>query len=185
MISFGNEYKDAKANTGDFVKLPAGGYVARITAAEYKLEDKPYLLCTYDIAEGEYKGYYDDDFGKEHPYAHQFRQYNTPKSAGAFKGFLRNIDMSNGTNFVKTSEETKALNEQELVGKLIGIVIAYKERANDRGEIREVSFVDKYRTVDGIRQGRFKVPELVKLPQQPNTPPEGFENVSADDLPFF
>lgn len=185
MVTFGNEYKEAKASTGDFVRLPAGGYVARITAVEYKNEDKPYLLCTFDIAEGEYKDYYNDDWGKEHPYAHQFRQYNTPKSAGAFKGFLRNIDLSNGTDFVKTTEETKSLDEQKLVGKQVGLVIGYKERATDRGEVREVSYVDKYRTVDGIRAGRYKVPELVKLPAQPSTPPAGFENLQPDELPFF
>lgn len=183
MKPLGTEYENAKASTGDFVRLPAGGYVARITAVENTEGDKPFLTCTYDIAEGQYKDYYADDFGKEHPYVHQFRQYYTPKAYGAFKGFLFAIDKSNGTNY---AEQAKAgLNEQELVGKYIGLVIGYKERATDRGEVREVSYVDKYRTVEGIRAGKYKVPELVKLQVQQSAPPAGFENLQPDDLPFF
>lgn len=184
MITFSTDYKNVKANTGDFVRLPAGGYVAQITAVEYKEGDKPFLECTFDIAEGEYKGFYSDDWGKEHPYAHQFRQYQTPKSEGAFKGFLHNIDASNGTDFVKSTENTGRLDERELVGKYIGLVIGYRERVTDRGEVREVSYVNKYRTVDGIRNGRYKVPELQKLPAQPAMAPEGFENLRADEIPF-
>lgn len=183
MKPLGTEYENAKASTGDFVRLPAGGYVARITAVENVEGEKPHLLCTFDIAEGEYKDYYADDFGKEHPFAHQFKAYYTPKAYGAFKGFLRNIDLSNSTTFV---EKAKAgLNEQELVGKYIGLVIGYRERATDRGEVREYAYVDKYRTVEGIRTGRFKVPELVKLQVQQSAPPAGFENIQPDDLPFF
>jgi len=182
MKPLGMEYENAKANTGDFVRLPAGGYVARITEVKDEAEvEKPHLVVTYDIAEGEYKDYYADDWGKEHPFAHQFKQYYTPRALGAFKGFLHNIDHSNGTNFVEKAKG--GLNEQELVGKLVGLVIGYKERATDRGEVREVSYVDKYRTVDGIRNGRYKVPELLKLKQ--DAPPAGFENVSPDELPFF
>lgn len=183
MKALGTEYENAKANTGDFTRLPAGGYVARITAVENTEGDKPYLTVTYDIAEGEYKDYYADDWGKEHPFAHQFRQYYTPKALGAFKGFLFAVDKSNGTDFVEKAKT--GLNEKELIGKQVGLVIGYKERLTDRGEVRDVSYVNKYRTVDGIREGRFKVPELVKLPTNAGTPPAGFENIAPDDLPFF
>ena len=51
MKPLGTEYENAKASTGDFVRLPAGGYVARITAVENTEGEKPFLTCTYDIAE--------------------------------------------------------------------------------------------------------------------------------------
>lgn len=184
MKPLGTEYENAKANTGDFVRLPAGGYVVRITDVENTEGDKPFLTITYDIAEGEYKDYYADDWGKDHPFAHQFRQYYTPKAYGAFKGFLFAIDKSNGTDFVEKAK--RGLNERELIGKQVGLVIGYKEHLTDRGEVREVSYVDKYRTVDGIREGRYKIPDVKKLPTaSAGTPPAGFENIAPDDLPFF
>lgn len=184
MKALGTDYENAKASTGDFTRLPAGGYVARITeVVDTPDGDKPYLTVTYDIAEGQFKDYYADEWGKEHPYAHQFRQYYSTKALGAFKGFLFAVDKSNGTDFV-TKAKT-GLNEKELVGKQVGLVIAYKERMTDRGEVREVSYVDKYRSVEAIHEGRFNVPELRKLAPTASTPPAGFENIAPDDLPFF
>ena len=183
MKPLGKAYADAEASTGDFKKLPAGGYIARITAVEDK-DDKEYLSITFDIAEGEFKGFYGDDWGKEHPYAHSFVRSYKDKALGMFKGFLKAVDESNGTNYEKQAE--KGFKEQELVGKVVGVLIGYEEYMSNRGEVRERTTVTATRSVETIRTGNYKVPELKKYVSEPApvSPVPGFEGIKADDLPF-
>ena len=58
-------------NDGGFTPLPAGPYVARLTELNDN-EAREYVEVVYDIAEGEHAGFYSDDWGKSHPYAHHF-----------------------------------------------------------------------------------------------------------------
>ena len=98
-------------------------------------------------------------------------------------GFLKAVDDSNGTNFVEKAE--KGFPEQQLVGKGVGILLGYEEYVNYRGEIRERSRVAATRSVDAIRSGDYKVPELKKIvpaADVPATAPEGF--TADDELPF-
>ena len=48
---------DSVQEAGDSRRLPAGGYVCKYTNVEDN-SDKNYLYMEFDIAEGEYKGYY-------------------------------------------------------------------------------------------------------------------------------
>jgi len=182
MKALGNEYENAKASTGEFTRLPAGGYIAEIKAVEDKA-DKEYLAITFDIASGEFKGFYSDEWGQAHPYAHQFVRSYKDKALGMFKGFLQAIDKSNGTKF--EAQAKTGLNERDLVGKRIGVVIGYEEYNSDRGEVRERSRVTATRSVEAIERGDFKVPELKKLAAPAGPAPEGFENINPDELPFF
>ena len=182
MRGLGKTYRDTPASTGDFKRLPAGGYVIRITEVEDK-DDKEYLNITFDIAEGEHKGFYSDEWGKEHKFAHTFVRSYKEKALGMFKGFLKAVDDSNGTTFVEKAE--KGFPEQQLVGKGVGILLGYEEYVNDRGEIRERSRVAATRSVDAIRSGDYKIPELKKIAPAadiPATAPEGF--TADDELPF-
>lgn len=195
MQGLGKDYKAAEAvQGGEFKRLPAGGYICKIV----DVEDCPqgfdkknptrgnYLWVVYDIADGEYKGFYSDDWGKEHPYAHRYVRSYSEKALGMFKGFLQAVDESNNTDFVKAAE--KGFNEKELVGKLIGLVIGYEEYVASDGEIKERAYVNANRSVSAIKSGDFKVPELkkVKDPVVPtNTAPvDGFAPLNDDDIPF-
>ena len=183
MRPLGKEYAAAKAMTGDFKKLPAGGYIAKITAVENK-EDKSYLNVTFDIAMGEFKGFYADEWGKAHPYAHTFVRSYKEKALGMFKGFLKAVDESNGTDF-----ETRAENgfpEQELVGKTLGVVFGYEEYAANDGNIKERLYVKSCMSADRIREGDFKVPDFKRLKTKPSASPipEGFTALTDSDLPF-
>ena len=190
MEPLGKIYKEAEA-TGDFVRIPAGGYICRITAVE-NVADKKYLWVIYDVATGEFKGLYSDEWSKDHPYAHRFvKSYKQTGDAdkdkkimGAFKAFLRAVDESNNTNF--EGEAETGMNEKELVGKLIGLVIGYEEYETDRGEIRERTNVAQIKTVDAIKDGKFKVPELKKLKAKDGTtaPVQGFAPLNDEDIPF-
>ena len=183
MKPLGKAYKDAEASTGDFKRLPAGGYIAKITAVEDK-DDKEYLSITFDIAEGEFKAFYADDWGKAHPYAHSFVRSYKDKAMGMFKGFLRTVDESNGTKFEEQAE--KGLAEQQLVGKVIGLLIGYEEYRTNRGDIGERTRVTATRNIETIRSGNYRVPDLKKLEDSmPSSGPvKGFEQVKDEDLPF-
>lgn len=183
MKALGKAYKEAEASTGDFKRLPAGGYIAKITAVEDKA-DKEYLNITFDIAEGEFAAFYSDEWGKEHPYAHSFVRSYKEKALGMFKGFLRSVDESNGTKFESRAE--KGFQEGELVGKAVGLLIGYEEYRTNRGDVGQRTRVTATRSVETIRSGNFKVPELKVLgeTQTANSPVAGFEQVNEEDLPF-
>ena len=183
MKPLGKAYRDAEASTGDFKRLPAGGYIAKITSVEDK-DDKEYLSITFDIAEGEFKAFYSDAWGKEHPYAHSFVRSYKDKALGMFKGFLKSVDESNNTKFEERAE--KGFPENELVGKVIGLLIGYEEYKTNRGDIGERTRVAGTRSVETIRSGNYKVPELKKLEDSmPSSGPvKGFEQVNEADLPF-
>lgn len=47
-----NGYNEVKASTGEYARLPAGGYVCKITKVE-DVAAKEYLRVSFDIYEGE------------------------------------------------------------------------------------------------------------------------------------
>ena len=185
MRGLGLDYQRAEASTGsDFVKLPAGGYVCRIiSATDHPTEEKPYLEVVYDIADGEFAGYYSDEWGKENTWAHSTRWYYTPNALGIFKGNLRAVDESNGTSF-ETSAQT-GIDERRLAGCLVGMIIGEEEYRGNDGSIKTRMKVRGTRSAQLIRDGRFKQPELKKLaaeadPLIPSKP----DTVNTEDLPF-
>lgn len=183
MKPLGKQYNDTEAQTGSFERLPAGGYVATITDVTDEVK-KEYLSIVYDIAEGDHKGFYGDDWGKDHPFAHRLIASYKEKAFGMFKGRLKAIDETNGTNFV--AQAVEGFDEKQLIGKKVGLVIGYEEYETDRGDVRERSYVKAVCSADRIRRGEFTVPELKKL--APSTaaasPVPGFEDITDDDIPF-
>lgn len=160
--------------TSEFRKLPAGGYVVKILSVEDK-KDKSYLELVYDIAEGEYKDYYSDDWGKDHPYAHQFRRSYTEKAQGFFKGFIKNVEASN-------KGYTWNWDEKTLVGKVVGIVLGEEEYNKTNGTVGTRLYDKSIKSAEDIRKGNFVVPDLKVLENkvEPETP-EGFTEA---DIPF-
>lgn len=186
MKPLGKAYADAEASTGDFKKLPAGGYIAKIQAVK-DVPDKEYLRITYDIAEGEFAGLYANT-DAEHEYIHQFFASYKEKALGMFKGFLKNIDESNGTAF--EPQAAKGFDEKQLIGKTVGILVGYEEYMSNRGEIAQRARINT-RSVAIIREGRFNVPAL--KPYQPTSAPAAvgpgtalpeFQRLDPSDIPF-
>lgn len=186
MIKLGENYRDAEASNGntDFVRLPPGGYVCTIKkVTNYSQNEKPFLEVVYDIREGEYKDFYNDDWGKDNEWAHSIRHYYSEAAFGMFKGFLKAVDESNNTDFAEQAEF--GLDEQRLVGKAIGYIIGEEEYLGNDGSVKTRLRVRGARSVQAIREGRFKQPELKKLTTKteqiiPSKP----ENANLDDLPF-
>ena len=82
------------SSDGGFTPLPAGPYVARIVGMTDN-ESREYVEVVFDIAEGEHAGYYSDDWGKSHPYAHHFFMSYKDSALGMLKGRLEAIAKSN------------------------------------------------------------------------------------------
>lgn len=136
---------------GSSSMLPAGGYVAKITAVE-DVESKEYLRFTYDIAEGEHKGFFESD---DREYTHQFTRSYKEKAMGFMKRFLECVDGSNDG----FSLDGWTPNFNDLKGKLVGIIVQREDYTNQAGEDRARMNVEDFAKADDIRNGRFKLPE--------------------------
>ena len=104
--------------TGGGDRLPAGGYVARITKVE-DVPSKQYLWVEYDIAEGPYAGHF-ANVG-DRPYLHRFSRSYKDAAQGFFKAFLLRLTESNRGRF-DWQQWQQACNEQLSVGLAVGIV---------------------------------------------------------------
>lgn len=176
-------YKDAKAS-GEFERLPAGGYVIRITGVtDETAPDKQYLRIVYDIAEGPEAGRYKNE-DPDNDYRHAFFRSYKDTALGMLKAFLNAVDETNGTKLGDTVET--GLDEQQLVGKTLGVVFGYEEYAANDGNIKERLYVKSCMSADRIREGDFKVPDFKRLKTTPSASPipEGFTALSDSDLPF-
>ena len=174
-------YNDAQTS-GEFERLPAGGYVIKITDVKDE-QAKEYLRIVYDIAEGSEAGRYKNE-DAEHEFRHSFIRSYKASALGMFKAFIKAVDESNGTQF-DADVEGKGINEQLLVGKLLGVVIGYEEYEANDGNVKERQRIALCCSADRVRKGDFKVPELKKLPASTKTSaPEGFTPLGDADLPF-
>ena len=178
-------YENVQASSGEFAKPTAGGYICKII----NVEDVPmnaqgkgdYLRIQYDIADGDFKGYYKEQFDKwgGNWNASFIRSYKE-KALGMMKHFTNCIEQSN-TGYVWD------WNEKGLVGKFVGLVLGEEEYKNSAGEIKTKLTVNQVKTVEDIKNGNFKVPAPKKLEVENSsnniaefTPIDD----SSDDLPF-
>jgi hypothetical protein len=151
---------DNTLEAGNFVKLPAGGYVVNILRVTDEA-DKEYLKFDYDIAEGEYKGFFkkqwDSDNRENKQWRGNFIRSYKESALPFFKGFCTACENSNkGFTF-------GGANEQEFKGKKVGIVVGYEEYINGMGKKRERLYLDQVHSVDKIKKGEFEIPELKTL----------------------
>lgn len=163
-----------------FAKLPAGGYVIRIIDAQ-DVPTREYVEVYYDIAEGEHKGFFDDDFNKANPWKHKFVRSYKDTAKGMFKAFLSRLQESN-PNFT-IEEWQKQSKVQDFVGLVVGVVLQYEDYTNESGDDKErMNVVGVYNVTD-IRQGAYKVPERQdKRIAHSNT--SATQSDTFDDVPF-
>ena len=176
-------YETVQASTGEFNRPKAGGYICQII----DVEDVPmnaqgkgdYLRIEYDIAEGEFKGYYKEQFDKwgGNWNASFIRSYKE-KALGMLKHFTNCIEQSN-------AGYEWDWNEKGLVGKFVGLVLGEEEYENSNHEIKTKLVVKDIKTVEDVRNGNFKIHAPKKLTV--TTPANNFipaEPVDNSDLPW-
>lgn len=183
----------------DRPQLPTGGYVMRIMGAEVK-ENRigQYVQVSMDIAEGQYKDFFADDYraqdnGPNGRKWHCNYLLNVPADDGSerdgwtkrrFKTFTDALEASNdGYHFDWDEKKFKGL----MIGGLFNI--REWESGGRRGRSTNLAQVC---SVDKIRAGKYKLPKDQLLPDSAgasvstsDTVPGGYGTVvHDDDLPF-
>lgn len=156
MRSFNWNSIQSSSDSG-FTPLPAGPYVARLV----ELIDNPakeYIEAIYDIAEGEHAGYYSDDWGKSHPYAHHFFMSYKESALGMLKGRLEAIAASNPGFDPFAAWDAGRLDI--FTGRIVGINLQEEEYERNDGEtgtrLNVCQVVDAAKVRDGSVKPRQK-----------------------------
>lgn len=144
---------------GSFAKPPAGGYVLVIRDV-VDIPEKEYLKVFYDIidvadpANQQFIGYY----GNRDYLPMMCRSYKE-SARGFFKSFLKALEASNSFE----ADDFDG-NEKNFIGMIVGAVMGEEEYIyNDklRTRLKPVALV----SVQKIKEGDFKIPEIKKLDQ--------------------
>lgn len=157
-----SNYSEIKASTGEFDRPAAGGYIVELLGAVDvpfdELKQKgAYLKIDYDIAVGEFKGYYTKQYERfSGEYKTNFIRSYKEKALGMFKHFTNCLEESNpGYKW--------DWDERKIAGKFIGVVLGEEEYEKKDGTIGTVLKVKEIKTVEQIANGDFKVPALKRL----------------------
>jgi len=180
----------------DRPQLPVGGYVMRIMGAEVK-ENRigQYVQVSMDIAEGQYKDFFADDYRAQDANKKWHCNYllNVPLDDGSekdgwtkrrFKTFTEALEASNdGYHF--------DWDEKKFKGLMIGGLFNIREWKTDDGQRGRSTNLAQVCSVEKIRTGKYKLPkdQLLKDSDSAdssstNTTSGGFTVVHDDDLPF-
>ena len=174
--------------SGDFTRPEPGPYICTITDVE-DVESKEYLKVTYDIAEGEFKGYYGEmrSNNPEWLWAGAYVKSYKPAALPMFKRFCTAVSRSNGA-FVFDGGEVNA-DEKTLIGKKIGLLIGEEEYYGNDGEKKTRLKVVREFSIDKLKEQ--KVPKLKTIkddePAATTQTADDFANVPAgtpEETPF-
>lgn len=182
MLDLKLDYKKAK-DTNSVAMPGIGGYVAKIISVEDHPQEK-YLQLELDISEGEYKDCFTEawkTWGNWPAMGSTRVYYNTEKAIEyGFMPFIGAVQESNGGFGFNNDEKT-------LKGKTVGIIIGEREYLSRDGEVKIAKNINRFRSAEAIREGKFRMPKLRELPedQKPKSNPlDGFTEVDDSDLPF-
>lgn len=181
---------EPRLSGGARTQLPAGGYVARVRSAS--IENTQYgerLVIEFDIAEGEYTGFYQADFDKSanSQYGNKWRgvyRANVPDDSGTEDDNIRKNVMNNVIAAFQASNPSYQWNwnENTLRGLVVGILMRDREwEMNGRtGWTTECS-----RLTDSeiIRRGEFETPEPRPLKRNASPRNEAQNYSAAWDAP--
>lgn len=171
-----------------------GGYICQIRRAMNKA-DKQYVEIEYDIAEGEYRGYYEDLSQRRGFWGGKFRRSYKENALPFFKSWIQTVQECNGGAPGLVIGDFEDVDESKLPGCLIGIVYGYEEYYGNDGKLKQRPdlYNAEFLPLEKIRAGEFTVPELKLLENNPAQPASGgvvdttagFEPVRDEDVPFF
>ena len=134
--------KVKEAGSGSYKRLPVGGYVLQIL----KVVDVPEynrLDFYYDIAEGEYKDYYNERY-----------KANTNENKKWGGRFSKSYDANN---------ERALPFFKQFVKKLVGATFREEEFVGQNGKVAVSCKPDMFHSVDKIRSGDFTIREIKRL----------------------
>lgn len=191
MIKSYNGFKPERTSTRE--TLPVGGYVAKIMdASVIDYSWGSVLKVDFDIAEGDYKNFFANDYRNNTNDDKKWRgsyRINIPDERNQYFDSQR----KSFNNFIACLEETNngfhwAWDETALKGKGIGVLFRNKEWEynGSTGWTTECCAVT---TAKDIREGNFKMPKDKPLKAKETTSATSFSNAFTDvdddaELPF-
>lgn len=187
-INFNGRYNNAEARVdGEYRRLESGGYICVIKNV-IDVPEKEYLKILIDIAEGDFKNYFNDLYEK---YNNKWSNSGTTirsyseKSINYFKGMMSSIEQSNA-GFVYT-ENTDIM---QLIGKKVGVVFGEEEYLDNQGikkiAIKPRSIISTKR----IEENDYTLPAIKALSDNDKQRLEAIEQnnefveVDTANLPF-
>lgn len=144
---------------GDSKRLPAGGYICKYT----NVEDNPkknYLYMEFDIAEGDFKGYFADLDERAGFWAGKCYRSYKENALPMFKRMCSAVTKSN-KGFI--FDGNQHCDESTLVGKKVGMILGEEEYIGNDGSTKTRLYVAREVDIADIKAGKFKIPELKKL----------------------
>lgn len=161
---------------GEYRRLPAGIYGAVITNV-VDVPDKEYLEVYCDIAKGEYKDYFKTLVANGlKDTSRSIRSYKT-NALPFFKAFITAVEKTN-PNYHWDWDEKK------LIGKNVIAVFGEEEYLDNEGNVKVGTKVVEFRSLEAFKEGKIKVPELKKLPEQVSESKVETVLLDDDELPF-
>lgn len=151
---------EVTSSTDGFERLPAGGYVARIVSMT-DIESRSYVDLVFDIAEGQHAGFYSDDWGIKHPYAHHVVLSYKDTALGMLKGRLEAIQKSN--NGFEPFAAWDAGRLDMFVNRLFGVNLQEEEYEKNDGTIGVRLNVCQVVPAQDVRDGKVKAREIKRL----------------------
>lgn len=180
----------APAYTGEFRTLPKDKYKCKIMQVVEKghMNDRGgrQVVIYFDIAEGEYKNYYQDlymqakkkdpNIGMEKWQGRYYQGNIDTTGLSWFKGIITSVEKSN-PGFKWT------WNENELKGKVFGGLFNYEEYIGNDGKKHRATKLAQIRSLEGLKDA--VLPEDSLLPDPP-APAQGFTTQGASqDIPYI
>jgi hypothetical protein len=201
MIKMPHNWNEVK-ELSERAKLPLGAYVCQVK--QCRVQDNDYgsqLAILFDISEGEYKGFFADEFAAN--------QQQDKKWKGVLRIWLPKDDGSDKDELTKsilkgmvTAFENSNLgftwnwNEKSLEGKQIGILFRNEEWEYD-GKSGWAVRPFRAISVASVREGKFTLPKDKPLankssvptfsapaPYMPPSDVNGYVEVDDEELPF-
>ena len=186
------------ASTGEYRSLPAGGYICRIIKAEETKSKtgKDMLKIAFDICDGDFTGYFMDQFQNRKASAEDPSTVKWAFSGTKWIMILNNEGKTN-TDFkafgtALTESGCKAIDTVKMTcdasmmkDAQIGIVFRREEQEwEGKTSWRTVPF--RFRSVSAIESGDYTVPDDKPLSKPATLDLTGIDSFQAaeDDIPF-
>lgn len=167
--------------------LPAGGYVIKIIAAKvstynYNGQSFDKLEIAFDINDGEYKGFYQQDFDSQQQEDKRWKgvkRFNVPTDDGSDSDALSQRILKGATEALEDSNPGYHWDwdETKLKGKIVGCIFRleewYIEDENKKGwKTQPFKFVP----ISDIKLGKFKLPNFKPHKNFPNDTPDNYQS---------
>lgn len=172
MIRKPQGYDEAPAFTGESQQLPKGKYICvikQVAETESSNGNRQFVIL-YDIAEGEYKGFFQKLFDSDKAqnpstakWRGVFKQNMDGKGTSWLKGVITSIERSNAFVFPWDKER----NEKTLAGKKFGGIFRRRQYEAENGNRPIVTELFRIRSVAGLEEA--EVPEDELLPEGSRT----------------